>query len=1537
MERRTAFCLLLLRLLFLSLFWATPLYSQTDSVNPDNSESEFVKSIKALSETYVNLSESMIEAEAGVVEPILTPEYEKLLKDRTKMTWVKRLLLQGRLKELRSIIEEIVQRMRVPGDPAKFEVYFSPDPIPNACILIGTGKIILNAGLIALANNVDELAFVIAHEMSHGNPSLLKRDPVVESKIDEWVVKFPELARHREEIRADLGAFERLLKGGFDVWGGYHFFKYLEYWIKSNFIFQKANLLQDLLSTHPKSELRMEILKFYFAYKAEKLDMTKHVKPAGNEKLESRFQYARVRIKIYSQMYWTGFQARILGGVFTYAALDGIFYALTSYSLSNEVLKFLTDDPVSLAYWSTVGIGSGIGLILTGALIHDIPSMLIQLTRRLRLSYPKYNEEFAMMSDVRGPLITHDQLLFEPDEFIQLVEEAYSKLNNKIKENSKKENWPPKLLKRFQQEHVFFLDFILQAALNVAHAEPNTQFKARFAKRMLRVLADRAFFDSKESLTYALETKSVREKILKLYEISGVSEEELLRSTTIPVSFVSATDEMFQKKFSFIHQADRYIRGVDPSDRETRLFVALELTGWNLNDSARDLIFQDLVPILDDILARKWDTLLKTDHSLLYRFAHLAERISTHDSQKYTDRKEFKEFVEHLKSMRKQSIAVEMISYSLLKSTNEINTKQLQRYFKKLTKDLRSSAQTVTQLMDRVLNEYLAKAGDPRFYSTVLADLVINNTDMIQNRNDLDILFAQDCFWVTHFGSGKEPQGSFGKWIYHHIYKFKNLTTYDIYRMDKLHKLMIQKLHDFGLAPKTYDDKLNLWYKLTSRGVSMTSDQLLRELEAEATFERKIELANIVLLDNRVWEPDLKLKIAHFHVFNSKEFRKLKTSGDVEQRKLLIKKLINMIKRSLPEKTMGYSETLELLATEINSSKVETDIIEAAKTKIGDNAGAEEFASHLITALFSEVLSWPKADQWKFLLFLRGENDGFSRLENELGWLGLGRVRRTFEILNIPERVGLLDGLLDSPRGLIGKLSLGKGYGKTIIDHIFSGQTGEEAVISREILEAFLFALHDTGNEGMQSLIISHLLAQPRTHYNVGLMLKIIFESIGPIAIKVGQILAISGLLKDEHVQYLLSLQDRSKLPTRAQIYQDLEDTDPDSAQRKLGKLLGAASIKYAVFNEHRLTKKKSVLKFFRQEAISKSKMEALILGKMAEYLVKKHRSKYIPLATILRTSQKAVETELDAVNEVQKGQVAQKLIYPINDDFFTPQERLLHPRLIESQYVDGVNFGELSDEMKTKAATIILRHEAALLFSGRGPINFDPDRHFGNFRLKVVVRNGAVVGLRVKPIDFGQVIESMTLEERGKIFKLFALAQILSKMGSSDEIARKVMEIVGAKKGTLTDYKHSLSELFPSVHRAPLANYFTLLAVIDNIEGEINSKYVDFVRAVIQLKRYDANAPDASARNWKTPYELFEAHVRFHTTTMKNELSFSNQQKIRYLWQKQSGSFLQKARGFVHDFKNSSVEDQPAVHEPAPALQAPLVNPCDLRLRRGA
>lgn len=152
----------------------------------------------------------------------------------------------------------------------QYEVTVVQDNVYNAYATAG-GKVFINTGLLNKLQNVDEVAFVIAHEIAHNE---LKhcihriQYSYQTSKIEPSLATIVQLAystykypfSKEEERLADEYGFQLMRKAGYKKSGAIDFFTKLEKQ-EGQWKGTKLKAINDFISTHPTAEERRKQLE----------------------------------------------------------------------------------------------------------------------------------------------------------------------------------------------------------------------------------------------------------------------------------------------------------------------------------------------------------------------------------------------------------------------------------------------------------------------------------------------------------------------------------------------------------------------------------------------------------------------------------------------------------------------------------------------------------------------------------------------------------------------------------------------------------------------------------------------------------------------------------------------------------------------------------------------------------------------------------------------------------------------------------------------------------------------------------------------------------------------------------------------------------------------------------------------------------------------------------------------------------------------------------------------------------------------------
>jgi predicted Zn-dependent protease len=140
----------------------------------------------------------------------------------------------------------------------------------NAFAIAG-GRIYINTGLLDYCDSPDELAFVIAHEISHIDlKHCIKRVQyyALASEVDPTLGEVVQVAysiyympfSKRDEYEADENGFRLMQQAGYDKQGAFDFFTKLAE-LEKQYGVDNRDELNDFISSHPTALDRLERLK----------------------------------------------------------------------------------------------------------------------------------------------------------------------------------------------------------------------------------------------------------------------------------------------------------------------------------------------------------------------------------------------------------------------------------------------------------------------------------------------------------------------------------------------------------------------------------------------------------------------------------------------------------------------------------------------------------------------------------------------------------------------------------------------------------------------------------------------------------------------------------------------------------------------------------------------------------------------------------------------------------------------------------------------------------------------------------------------------------------------------------------------------------------------------------------------------------------------------------------------------------------------------------------------------------------------------
>ncbi len=844
-------------------------------------------------------------------------------------------------------------------------------------------------------------------------------------------------------------------------------------------------------------------------------------------------------------------------------------------------------------------------------------------------------------------------------------------------------------------------------------------------------------------------------------------------------------------------------------------------------------------------------------------------------------------------------------------------------------------------------------------------DEVITRPKLFNSLADVMDFLAQDFYWpATDFDYTDEekwkplerpflkllrdkaanPRANKGSWIYPPAFS------------EKAHGRLIGMLNSTGSYPTDLNEKFELWKALTNRGVTTFTDGILDELLEVADDKSRDQILDIAIDQDRIFDTRTRDEFAMDYVRETKAYQQLMEESDVDTRYQLLQQVVETLQNKMPDRGLRYEGFLENLSVDIMSNQQESTFIQSQKgftSQKSEEELAEEAVEEAITAgksasstndlnvnildeLIKRVEGWEPEEQFQFLRFLRGDRKEASPyLQAEFENIGPERIRHIYQNLPTEYKIGLMTLFMKETFLSNNRKSVDDEYPKKIVNEIIGDGNDENTKVTRAILTAGLVALKESAIPSLQPNIFGNILAVEKGKKgSVGKTLRIVLEQgFGPIGSKIAQQIVALQVLDYEDAVELMETQDNTGLLEREEQYRELR-----SILRADGKFpfelhdfKGGASLKWAIkalWIPAKMAEGSEnsdvILKILRKGAADFTRNRYPVLNQMVKYLIDNSGPEFAILRAIVDTARIGVERELKTNNEVKNSKRAREFIYINLDDpeskVLVPEE-LLFPktggRLILSHFAEGESFHKLPEEVKPLVSKKILEMEAGILFGDKDEIEYDPDRHAGNYRIWVKNYDGQN-HLVLEPIQYGVIdmgqLTKITKQERSNVIDLFALAQIYANAGPNFWFDNKVAEMFNMDDATKLRFKKLIRRYFPSTTLTKAMAYYGLISAIyesgfdekelkkavstEDLKSslEVSEAYFDFPRAIIQLMQYEPYIP----KGVKSPSQILEEQVTDKINAYVDSFATENEGIVKWRNRTEWAKSLLKREKFV-------------------------------------
>ncbi len=830
----------------------------------------------------------------------------------------------------------------------------------------------------------------------------------------------------------------------------------------------------------------------------------------------------------------------------------------------------------------------------------------------------------------------------------------------------------------------------------------------------------------------------------------------------------------------------------------------------------------------------------------------------------------------------------------------------LAKYFSSDLAALRQADEQIFQFIDtyndvsHLVDDIKQKVNfsfNPYDLGSANGEALIAKPDLIQDLTGIRKVIGSDLFW-----SVKPKDDNLNEKASKAMSDIRRAAKgYNIELTETLHGLLISKLKQFE-PNLSLDERETIWKELTSRGSSVHSDKFFWEIYEHSDEKNKARLTSYAI--SLLYNKEIKQKMTDGVLFSSSEFLLLKEDKSLlpEERKRLVLKLIELSMKNQGF-SLGHSEILEKLSTAIESTSEESTLIENSKTN-NTTASIENIDEglQLFTELISEIRTLSKEQQWALILFLVGHSPNIdASLKKFLADFSITPLRlyENFSLLPRLYKYKLVDTILSQKDGVLETITFGEGWTEKIVTYFASMVQPEAQKVVYELMDAYITALNTPGYSFLKSSLFTHLLISSATNLNQrkGLVAEIC-KYLGAFGIKLGQFLLATKILPQEENDSLTNLEDNARDPSREQVYQDLREIlASDTVPYRVKRVLGGASLKYVVL----ATKdngQEIVLKILAKDAIIHTPMEEKIFKRIAQYLVDKYGSKYSILKSAVHFASEAIRRELSFEDEVARSRLASAHMYRNCEDksvrVIVVQEKMISSRLIEAEFAPGTGIHKLETNKRAKIAKTIIACELDNFFQNStnaidGLTYFDPDRHFGNYRISETA---------VYPIDFGQ-LHVMTSLQRDRIIDLTAMASILKHLGiygywisktMNKRIAKKLLHLFNSDTSDIEKISRlskALAKEFSTHHDdKSITSYYRLISILEesNLAIDNNERIAlyDIPKGIMQLSRlseFVSQDPDT-----QTVDSIFTQHVSERAALLVKEFNLEDPSYMTYL-----------------------------------------------------
>lgn len=406
-----------------------------------------------------------------------------------------------------------------------------------------------------------------------------------------------------------------------------------------------------------------------------------------------------------------------------------------------------------------------------------------------------------------------------------------------------------------------------------------------------------------------------------------------------------------------------------------------------------------------------------------------------------------------------------------------------------------------------------------------------------------------------------------------------------------------------------------------------------------------------------------------------------------------------------------------------------------------------------------------------------------------------------------------------------------------LIEHLFQGMPTTKKSVARELAYA-VFTSEGINSSLILSAILAERPSQETTHLSEDYILKIMLESYGVPGWKLAQYLAFTGEFK-EYAEVLARFQDAAPAPGYYDILEYLKSHLShllDLNRFKIIKLLGAGSVNLAIEYIELSTNKTKVINIPRENIVQKTTVDFMRFRKLMSHLASRSPQEMdftflVGLSGVIEASVKlefdrdaVLERQRDAVKIYNNVKVGNWTIQTVHDDGKYGDAILMD----KARVMTARQLLESNPKLYKDAMRAVYDFEYKLMFKRLeiGEVRLaNPDLHDGQFLVDPKNRTISV-------IDFGQALR-LSQNERELALDLVAMAEGIKSKSQTLSVLQSWIKQVGSKDSLSLSELDSVFKVTDSMDR-----FVRLISLMNNKNADLPLGAVHLVLAVNRLSK---------------------------------------------------------------------------------------------------